>query len=138
MADEEAAGVVDQQLVELRLHRARHAQGFGDLSQHPLEVFGPAPPADAHTRGIYLPGPAHAGIHQGLGAATVGGRLGQLDDLLRLHGQERQGKGAHSLHFQMGRMDVDASEGVEIARTLDLLQQLGKLVGKRQHGDHYR
>ena len=91
------------------------------------------PAADLHPLGVDLPGPPHRRIDQGGFAPAVGRLFGNGDELLGLHGQQRQGNGAHARHLQAWRKYVDRAGGIKITGTLHRLQYLGQLGGESCH-----
>jgi hypothetical protein len=50
----------------------------------------------------------------------MGGELGDRDDLLGLRRQQRQGYRLDTGHLLPGRVDVDGTGGVEVARAANL------------------
>ena len=133
MRDEEVLGPVDQELVECGLHPAADPQLRGDPRYHPGQVRVPAPAREVHPGRIDLPGAAHPGIAQGLGAPAVGGLLGHRGDLLRLHRQQRERDRTHPLDLQPRGVDVEGAGGIEVARALDLVQDRGEVAGEFRH-----
>ena len=92
MTDEEAPGIVDQQLVELGGDRFRHAKAVRHTGGNGVEGPPPVPPdVDAVRRD--LPGSPHRRIDQGLLTAPV--RCG-----FRLDLQQRQGDRPDAIHLQ--------------------------------------
>jgi hypothetical protein len=64
-------------------------------------------------------------------AAAVGGAFGDADQFRGLSRQKRQCDRADALDLQAGRENLAGAEGAEIAGTLDLVQQPGKVGGDR-------
>ena len=82
VADEEAALVVDQQLVQLGHHAGcRRPSRWPRDSATPASISGQCLPRDAHAIGGDLPGAAHGGVDQRLAAAAIGCTLGRRDQL---------------------------------------------------------
>lgn len=89
MADEEAALVIDQQLVELGGDGAGHAEPLGRACNDACERLWPVLAADGDPHAFDLPRPAHLRVDHGLGAPAKGGARCRLDQLLGLCRKQR-------------------------------------------------
>ena len=131
MTDEKAALVVDQQFVELGRDRARDAEPFcgprNDLRQCPRPVLA----ADGDAPSLDLPGAAHLRIDDRVGAATIGGARGGLDQLLGLSWQERQCNRADALDFDARRQQFGATTCKVVAGPVDFAENVRKPLGDR-------
>lgn len=132
MADEEAALIVDQQLVELGGDRLAHAEAGGGAVHDLLERPWPVLAGDPDPVGADLPGAADGGVHQGVGAAPIRGPLGGGDQLCRLHRQQRQGDRPDAVDLDAGCQDVDPAGGAEVAGPADRAQDFGEIIGDRR------
>ena len=72
MAYEEAALVIDKQLVEFGRDRFCQPEARGDTRENRLERLRPLLATDMHPLGRDLPGAPHRGVDYGFCAATVG------------------------------------------------------------------
>ena len=98
MAGEEAAFVIDQQLVELGLDRVLDAEPLADAGQHRLQRLRPMLAGDLHLPRLDLPGAPHVGIIDRFRAAAERRRGRGRDELLGLKRQQRQRDLADALH----------------------------------------
>ena len=102
VADEEAALVVDQQLVQLGVHAGAGAQPGGSALGQRREHLGPVFARDPHLRGADLPGAPHVGVDQRVAATAIGCALGSGDELGGLRRQQRQGDRPDAFDLERG------------------------------------
>ena len=134
VADEEAAGVVDEKLVEVGRNRPAHAQSEGHGGCEFAEGRLPMTPADPNAGGIDLPGSADAAIDHRLLAPAIGGRFGDRDEPLGLVGQDRKGDSADAVDVDRRHERLSNSADAEIARSFNGTQALTQICADRRHG----
>src|SRR5690349_18212670 len=103
MADEEAPLIVDEELIELRLHRIAHAEARGGARHDGLQAARPGVPVDAYPIGADLPHPPYLGVDEGFLAAAIRSTLGNGDKLCGLVWQKGQRDNADTLYLQSRR-----------------------------------
>ena len=133
MADEEAALIIEQQLVELGCDRRVNAEPLGDAGQDRLQRPGPVPAADAHPIRADLPAAPNRRVDHGLFAAAVGGRFGHGDELPGLHRQQGQRHGADALDLQQRRQQLSCAGSEEVAGPANLAQHRGEVGSDHGH-----
>jgi hypothetical protein len=131
MAGKEAALIIDQKLVEFGGNRFAHPEAFGDAGDNRLQRPLPMLAADPHPIRGDLPGAPHGRIDDGIRAAAIGRALGNRDELLGLHRQQRQGHGTDALDLQPRRQEFHGAGGKKVPRPADRAKQFGKLSGDR-------
>ena len=136
MVHEEAALVVDQQLVQLGDHTGAGTQPGGRALDDAIHHRGPVLARDANTISADLPSPAHGRVDQGFGAAAVGRTLGHRDELRGLRRQQRQRDRAGAIDLDQRQMKRAMACGVEVARCPDVLQDRGQCIVDRIHDRH--
>ena len=128
MAEEEAALVIHQHLVQLRADRTLHAEPLGAARHDRLQVCRPVSATDVDLLCTDLPGASYLGIDQGVGATPIGGPLGDRSQFRRLLGQQRQGDRTDTIDADARREDLLSARNVKIAWPLDRAQHLGKCL----------
>ncbi|CAO3433249.1 hypothetical protein [Azospirillum endophyticum] len=93
---------IKQQLVELGGHGAGDAKPLRRTLHDPVERLRLVPAGNMHPGGVDLPRPADRGVEQGLRSAPEECTRRGGDQLLRLHGQQRQGDRSNPIHFDQG------------------------------------
>jgi hypothetical protein len=133
-ADEEAALIVEVQLVELGDHGLSNTQARGGTGYDVAERPAPMLTADADALGLDLPCTPHLGVLVSTmvsGAAPVGHAGCGLDQLPDLSEQQRQSNGPNALDLDPWREDLDVAGGVVVARAVDLAEDNGELLRNR-------
>jgi hypothetical protein len=138
VVDEKAAGVIDEQLVEIRRHRFADAETAGGVADERGQALLPMAPADANPAGFDLPGSPAAAIDDRLLSPSKGSRFPDRDQPLDLHRQEREGDPADVVHIDRGHDDFAGPADAEIARPLDRTQAVEKGGTDRGHGSSGR
>ena len=124
MVNKEAAGVVDQQLVELRLNRIVDAQGLRRFGDKLRQGLVPAPSPDRYLLRIDLPGAADVTVDQCLLAAAIWRRFGSADELSGLFGGDRKADPAYSGDIDRWHDDVTQSANAVATRPFDRAHQV--------------
>ena len=132
MADEEAALIIEQQLVELGCDRGIDAEPLCDAGQDCLQRPDPVPAADAHPIRADLPATPNRRVDHGLLATTVGGGFGNANELPGLDRQQGQRHGAGPLDLQQRGQQLGCAGGEEVAGPPNFAQHRSD-VG-RDHG----
>ena len=119
MAREEAAFIVEQQLVELGLHRLSDAKAVTHAGQDCTQCPRPAPALDPDLVRADLPRPTNRRVDQGLLSPPEGGPLGGCNKLLGLGRKQRQCDLTDALDLQLGCKEFDRAGGEEVAGPTD-------------------
>jgi len=133
MGHEEAALVVDQQLVQLGDHTGAGTQPSGRALDDAVQHRGPVLARDADTISTNLPSAAHHRVDQRFATAAVGRTLGHRDKLRGLRRQQRQRDRADAIDLDQRHMQRAMACGVEVARRADGLQDRGQCIVDRIH-----
>ena len=128
VVDEEAAGVVDEKLVEVGRNRPAHAESEGHAGDEFAQGLLPVTPSDPDPGGIDLPGSPDVAIDHRLLAPAIRGRLGDRDEPLGLRGQDRKGDPADPVDIDRRHEDLSNSADAEVARSLNGTQAVKQLV----------
>ena len=135
VVDEEAAGIVDEKLIEVGRNRLAHAEAEGDVGDEFAERLLPVTPSDPDLGGIDLPGSPDVAIDHRLLAPSIRGRLGDCDEPLGLDGQNRKGDPADAVDIDRRHEDLSNSADAEVARTLDGTKAVKQRGADRRHGN---
>src|SRR5262249_17782001 len=127
MADEKAALVVDEELVEGSSDRAGDAEPFDGPLDDASERLRPMLAADCDAAALDLPCAPNIRVDDGLGPAPMGSTRCRLDQLLRLGSKQRQSDRANALDLYSRCKQLGAAHRIEIARPVDAGEDLGKL-----------
>ena len=138
VADEKAAFVVDQQLVQLRHHRSRHAQTGGDPRYDGVQTARPVLALQMHAVGANLPGAPNCRVDQRLPTPAVGRAFGRLDELIDLHGQQRQRHRPDAFHLDLRPMHRHGPRRMKIPGCADGGEHGGQLIGDDGQGASFR
>jgi hypothetical protein len=112
---------VGQEVVQGLLRQGRiDARERAECVDHRRQVLDPEPARDANPVRPHLPGATYVPVQKRIGSPAMGGELGDRDDLLGLRRQQRQGYRLDTGHLLPGRVDVDGTGGVEVARAANL------------------
>ena len=130
VADEEAALVVHQQLVELGHHLRRNAQAAGHLRHDGLQIARPVLALDVNPLRADLPSAPNLGVDQRLCAAAKRRALGHGNELFGLHGQQRQRHRPDAVDLQPRPMQRHRAGGMKVTGAANRAQQRGQVVGK--------
>jgi hypothetical protein len=84
MAEEEAVLIVDEELIELRLHRLTHAQAFGGACHNGRQAPSPVAALKMDPISADLPHPSYPSVDQGFLAASIRSTFGNGDKLCSL------------------------------------------------------
>src|SRR5438477_8822811 len=103
MAKEEAAFLVDEQLIKLRFDRTLGAQSLGDANEDRLYCLRPMLARDFYVRGFDLPGATNIGVEDGFRPSAKRRSRGGGDDLLGLNWQQRQSDVSDPLNHEPWR-----------------------------------
>jgi hypothetical protein len=114
MADEKAAPIIDEKLVEFGCDRLTHPESLGGARHHRVQGPRPMLATDPHPFGADLPGASNIGVDQGIGTATIGRALGDSDELLGQGRQQRQRNDTEAVDLQSQRRDFDSAGRIEI------------------------
>ena len=134
VAREEAAFIVDQQLVELGLHRLSDAKAVTHAGQDCAQCPRPAPALDPDLVRADLPRPPNRRVDQGLLSPPEGRPFGSCNELFGLGRQKRQCDLTDTLHLQLGRKEFDRAGGEEVAGPTDRGQDSSQFVRDGGHG----
>lgn len=135
VVDEEGAGVVDEELVEIGRDRPIHAEAKGDVDDQLVESLLPATPADPDLAGIDLPGSPDVTVDERFLAAPVWCAFGDPDQLLDLRRLQRKGDSADTFDVDRRHDDFALAADAEITRLSDRSKQGEESGTDRGHGD---
>ena len=134
VADEEAALIVDEELVELGRDRLGHTEAGGRAGDEFGQSLVPVTPADPYLSGIDLPGFPNLAIDHRLLAPSIGGCLSDCDQPLGLDGQQRKSDPAHAVDLDRRHEDLSKAADTKIARPLDRTKAIRQGSTDRRHG----
>jgi hypothetical protein len=120
---EEAALVVQQELVKLSGNRLAHAKPLTDACEDRLQACRPMLAPDPHPICPDLPGPPDLGVDHGVRAPPVRRALCNRNKLLGLDGKERQSYDPDAFDLQPGRGVFHCAGHEKIARPIHCAQQ---------------
>ena len=135
VVDEEAAGVIDEKLVEVGCKRPAHAESGGHACDEFAQGLLPVTPSDPDLGGIDLPGPPDVAIDHRLLAPAIRGRLGDCDEPLGLGGQDRKGDPADAVDID--RRHEDLSNSADGRNRLDAQRNEGCQATRRRYGSRH-
>ena len=116
VAEEEAARLVEQQLVQRRGDRGLHAEAVGYPGENTLQSRCPAFAAQAHLFWADLPTAPYCRVEDRFFAAAIRCRLGHRRELRRLHRQQRQCHRADALDLERGRAQLGGAGAARQSR----------------------
>ena len=134
MVHEEAALVVDQQLVQLGGHTGAGTQPGRCALDNAVHHRGPVLARDADTISADLPSSAHRRVDQRIAAAAVRRTLGRRNQLRGMRRQQRQRDRADAIDLDQWHVQRALARGVEVAGCADSLQDRGQRIVDRTHG----
>lgn len=137
LGDEKAAGIVDQQLVQLRRDRIDDAEAGrrgGDNGDNGGERRLPVASAEMQVGRIDLPRLAHGRVDDGVRAAAERRQAGAGDQLFQLALLERQRNQADPIDAQVRRRDLGRTGCIEIAMAARGAEQVRQVGGDGRHG----
>ena len=117
--DEEAALIVDQQLIQAGVDRIADAKALGDAGDDGFQCLRPLLAGKLKFRRADLPGTADAGVDDCFAAAAIRRLLGDRDQLLGLGGNEWQGDWADALNRQTWGEHLLCAADAERCRPVD-------------------
>ena len=132
VTEEEAAGVIDEKLVEVRLDRLLHAKAASCVGYEFGQRRLPTTPADLNPARIDLPGSSHVAIEHRFLAASMGCRLGYGDQSLSLRLRKRESDPAYTLHVDRRHEDFPQAADAEVTGALDRAQAIKQGGGKQR------
>ena len=135
VVDEEAAGVVDQKLVELGRHRIVDAKPKGRAGDQLGQRLLPLSTADPDSARFELPRFPDLAVDQRLLPPAVGCRLGGRDQPIGLRRQKRKRDPAHAIDVDRGHEDLPQSADAKVARPIDRPEAIEQGITNRRH-DH--
>ncbi len=128
MADEKAALVVDQQLVEFGRHLPMNAQPFGSTRHNAIERLGPMLATDGDAARLDLPGAADIRIDDGVRAAPERSPCRGLDQLLGLLRQQRQRNQSDAIDIDTWRQEFGQAGDDVIAGAVHVREDFGQFL----------
>src|SRR5271155_5030590 len=131
MTSEEAAFVIDQQLVQLGLDRVLDAEPLADAGQDRLQRLRPMLAGDLHLSRLDLPGAPHAGIIDGFRAAAERRHRRGRDELPGLKRLQRQGDLADAFDREPWRKRLYDPGYMKIAGPASLGEEASEIIGDR-------
>ncbi|WP_456640603.1 hypothetical protein [Bradyrhizobium sp. USDA 10063] len=134
MVDEEAAGIVDKKLIEVRRNRLAHTEPECDIRDQSGQGLVPVTPSDPDLGGIDLPSSPDLAIDHRRLAAPIGGCLGARDEPLGLDGLDRKGDPAHAVDIDRRHEDLPSPADAKVTRTLDGTKAVKQRGTDRRHG----
>ena len=128
MADEKAALVVDQQLIELGCDRPLDAQPLGRARNNVVECLGPVFAADGNAARLDLPGAADVRIDHGFRSAPERRTRCRLDQLLGLRRHQRQRDRSNTIDLDPRRQKFHPTRYEIVARAINLSENFCKTL----------
>src|SRR5262245_1993447 len=126
MADEKAALVVDEKLVEGSSDRAGDAEPFDGPLDDASERLRPMLAADCDAAALDLPCAPNVRVDDGLGPAPKGSTRCRLDQLLRLGSKQRQSDRPNAIDVYSRYKKIGANHSNDITRQVVAVRDIGK------------
>ncbi len=130
VAEEEAARLVEQQLMERGRNRGLHAEAVGDPGEDALQSDCPALAAQAHLLRPDLPTAPYRRVENRCFTAAVRRRFRHRRELRCLRRQQRQCHLADALDLERGRAQLGGAGDEKVPRAAYPGQDGGKVGGQ--------
>ena len=129
MFEEEPAGLVDEQLVELRVHLPVRAEPGGCVRHDPVQRRAPPGVIEVDCRGRYLSAPTHGGVDQRVGPTAVGRGGGESCQRLCLSPRDGEAKAPEPVDVRADHRKIDGPGRKKFARVLHRGEEAGQRGG---------